>query len=91
MDEKTAFEELCEMAKSYNHRCRRPIGEGTRFKKDLKMDTVDFLDLVLKVEQRFRCRLDDEMLAHVVNLGQMGLLLEKALEDKERNEDERIL
>lgn len=93
MSEKTAFEVLCEMAGEYAPRQRRPIGTETRFKKDLKMDAVDFLDLVLRVEKRFCCRLDDEMLAQVVTLGQLGLLLEKALEQKEkvRNEDEGSL
>lgn len=84
MDETTTFDELCAMAKTYHKRCRRPIDEKTRFKRDLKMDTVDFLDLVLKVEKRFACRLDDEMLGCVVNLGQLGLVLEKALEDREK-------
>lgn len=85
MEENTTFDELCAMAKAYCVRCRRPIGEKTRFKRDLKMDTVDFLDLILKVEKRFDCRLDDELLGCVENLGQLGLVLEKALEDKERN------
>jgi len=51
------------------------------------------LDLVLKVEKRFGCRLEDELLAQVANLGQLALVLEKALaeQDEKRNKDERIL
>lgn len=75
---------LCEMVRGYHERYRHPINERTRFKRDLKMDAVDFLDLVLRIEARFSCRLDDELLANVVNVGQLGLLLEKAL--AERNE-----
>lgn len=93
MAEQDVFAILCEMTAEYGFRSRRPIGAKTRFKRDLKMDAVDFLDFVLKVEKRFCCRLEDELLAQVVNLGQFALVLDKALaEQKEkRNEDERIL
>lgn len=93
MTETSVFDVLCEMAAEYGLRSRRPIGRKTRFKRDLKMDAVDFLDLVLKVEKRFGCRLEDELLAQVVNLGQLELVLEKALAERneERNEDERSL
>lgn len=82
MSEQKPFVVLCEMAKEYNGQYRRSVDETTRFKRDLKMDTVDFLDLVLRTEARFSCHLDDELLAGVVNLGQLGLLLEKALAEK---------
>ncbi|MBQ4091830.1 MAG: acyl carrier protein [Firmicutes bacterium] len=93
MTEQEVFAILCEMASAYGFRSRKPIGAKTRFKRDLKMDAVDFLDLVLKVEKRFGCRLEDELLAQVVNLGQLALVLEKALaeQDEKRNKDERIL
>ena len=93
MSEPTVFDVLCEMAAGYGVRRRRSIGRKIRFKRDLKMDAVDFLDLVLKVEQRFQCRLDDELLAQVVNLGQLELVLEKALAERNevRNENERNL
>jgi acyl carrier protein len=93
MAEPTVFDVLCEMVAEYGFRCRRSIGRKTRFKRDLKMDAVDFLNLVLKVEQRFACRLEDELLAQVVNLGQLELVMEKALSERNevRNEDERNL
>lgn len=63
-------------------RPRPVIGGETRFRKDLKMDSFDFLNLVLRIEARFRCRLDDDILAGVVTVGQLALLLTDTLAAK---------
>jgi len=63
----------------------------TRLKKDLKMDSFDLLELVLKVEDHFDCRLSDELLRGVTTAGHLTLVLENAIIEKERKTHERKL
>lgn len=65
-------------------RPRFVIAPETRFRKDLKMDSFDFLDLVLKTEERFCCRFDDDVLAGVVTVGQFQALVAQTLAEKDK-------
>lgn len=55
------------------------IGANTRFKKDLKADSLDFLEFVLLVEEEYHCPLDDESLSSVTTVGEFLHLLEDGL------------
>lgn len=58
------------------------IGADTRFKKDLKADSLDFLEFVLLAEEAYRCPLDDEALASVVTVGEFLQLLKTEMVQK---------
>ena len=68
------------------------IGSETRFRKDLKMDSFDFLNLVLKTESRFHCRLDDDVLAGIVTVGQFQGLVRETLAGNmtEKTEEDHV-
>ena len=52
------------------HKKREDIHSNTRFRRDLKADSIDFLELVLLTEDRLSCRIDDTELAGVTTVGQ---------------------
>ena len=69
------------------------IDENTRFKKDLKADSLDFLEFVLLTEEHFRCPLDDDALSEVVTVGQFSRLLQDSigLKPAQKENDETII
>lgn len=75
-------ESLYALIARYFFKPAETIGANTRFKKDLKADSLDFLEFVLLTEERFRCPLDDEELADVVTVGQFSRLLQDSIERK---------
>lgn len=83
---------LCDLIRRSTIRSHLEIGAGTRFRRDLKMDSFDFLNLVLKTEERFRCRLDDDVLAGVVTVGQFLTLVTETLakSSKEKMEEDHV-
>lgn len=68
------------------------IGPETRLRKDLKMDSFDFLNLVLKTESRFDCRLDDDVLVGIVTVGQFQGLVRETLAGNmtEKTEEDHV-
>lgn len=72
-------EGLYTLVSRYFWKPRGKIGANTRFKKDLKADSLDFLEFVLIVEEAYRCPLDDEALSSVVTVGDFSQLLEMSI------------
>ena len=46
------------------------IGEDTRFKEDLEADSLDLLELVMELEDRYGVRIPDEEAARILTVGQ---------------------
>ena len=46
------------------------IGEGTRFKEDLEADSLDLVELVMELEDRYGIRIPDEEAAKIQTVGQ---------------------
>jgi acyl carrier protein len=46
------------------------IGEGTRFKEDLEADSLDLVELVMELEDRYGIRIPDEEAAKILTVGQ---------------------
>jgi acyl carrier protein len=46
------------------------IGEGTRFKEDLEADSLDLVELVMELEDRYGIRVPDEEAVKILTVGQ---------------------
>jgi acyl carrier protein len=46
------------------------IDEGTRFKEDLEADSLDLVELLVELEDRYGIRIPDEQAAKVRTVGQ---------------------
>jgi acyl carrier protein len=46
------------------------ISEGTRFKEDLEADSLDLVELVMELEDRYGIRIPDEQAAKILTVGQ---------------------
>ncbi|MDQ3647169.1 MAG: acyl carrier protein [Actinomycetota bacterium] len=46
------------------------IEEGTRFKEDLEADSLDLVELVVELEDRYSIRIPDEEAARILTVGQ---------------------
>jgi acyl carrier protein len=46
------------------------IDEGTRFKEDLEADSLDLVELVVELEDRYGIRIPDEQAARILSVGQ---------------------
>jgi acyl carrier protein len=46
------------------------IHEGTRFKEDLEADSLDLVELVMELEDRYGIRIPDEEAAKILTVGQ---------------------
>lgn len=46
------------------------VSEGTRFKEDLEADSLDLVELVMELEDRYGIRIPDEEAARILTVGQ---------------------
>jgi acyl carrier protein len=46
------------------------IAEDTRFKEDLEADSLDLVELVMELEDRYGIRIPDEQAAKILTVGQ---------------------
>ena len=46
------------------------IDESTRFKEDLEADSLDLVELVVELEDRYGIRIPDEQAARILTVGQ---------------------
>ena len=46
------------------------VAEGTRFKEDLEADSLDLVELVMELEDRYSIRIPDEEAAKILTVGQ---------------------
>jgi acyl carrier protein len=46
------------------------IDEGTRFKEDLEADSLDLVELLVELEDRYGIRIPDEQAAKMLTVGQ---------------------
>jgi acyl carrier protein len=46
------------------------INEGTRFKEDLEADSLDLVELVMELEDRYGVRIPDEEAVKITTVGQ---------------------
>ena len=46
------------------------IDEGTRFKEDLEADSLDLVELIVELEDRYGIRIPDEQAARILTVGQ---------------------
>ena len=46
------------------------IGEQTRFKEDLEADSLDLVELVMELEDRYGVRIPDDQAARILTVGQ---------------------
>ncbi|HIZ77705.1 MAG TPA: hypothetical protein H9669_08820 [Firmicutes bacterium] len=79
MDSNAAEEQFYELAARFFGRQRNSLGENTRFRRDLKADSLDRLSFVLATESCFRCHLNDDGLAFVKTLGDFWRVVAAAL------------
>ena len=88
----TTEEILYDMIRPLTIRPHLVIGPETRFRKDLKMDSFDFMELILRTEERFHCRLDDGALAGIQTVGQFLMLVGETTteNDKDKMEEEHV-
>ena len=46
------------------------IGEDTRFREDLEADSLDLVELVVELEDRYGIRIPDDQAARILTVGQ---------------------
>jgi acyl carrier protein len=46
------------------------VGDATRFKEDLEADSLDLVELVMELEDRYGIRIPDEEAARILTVGQ---------------------
>ena len=46
------------------------IGEDTRFREDLEADSLDLVELLVELEDRYGVRIPDDQAARIRNVGQ---------------------
>jgi acyl carrier protein len=46
------------------------IEDGTRFKEDLEADSLDLVELVVELEDRYGIRIPDDQAARILTVGQ---------------------
>lgn len=68
----------------------RELMEKTRFKRDLKADSLDLLELLYDIERECRLFIPEEELANAVTIGDMDRIFTeiKAKESRKTEEDE---
>lgn len=46
------------------------IAEGTRFREDLEADSLDLVELIMELEDRYGIRIPDEQAVKILTVGQ---------------------
>ena len=61
---------------------KEKITEATRFKEDLRADSLDIFQIISELEEIFDMTFSDEDTEHIKTVGDAAAYTEKALEEK---------
>jgi acyl carrier protein len=50
-------------------RCKVPVTEATDFIKDLDVDSLDLVELIMEVEQQFAVEVEDDVIKNIHTVG----------------------
>ena len=70
MDRQDVLERIREHLATELEIDRSSIHERTRFKEDLEADSLDLVELVMELEDRYGIRIPDEEAARILTVGQ---------------------
>jgi acyl carrier protein len=79
MDRETLLRTLCELLEEEMGETYEGVEESTDLRKELNLDSVDVVGLVLQVQKRFQIRLETEELEKVESVGDLLDLIQGKL------------
>ncbi len=68
-------EKLLRLLKAHFHEYPRPWTETTRFRRDLKADSLDLLEILCDIEREFRLFIPEEEMALIQTVTEMDEMI----------------
>ena len=69
------FEKICDIIAEKMEVSREEIKPETRFVEDLSADSLDVMQIIVAIEEEFKIKIEDDMLAGVTKVGDIQELL----------------